>query len=59
MKNKCVCFINSCRTWGGGEKWHHNMATALNKDGFKVITITNKESVLSNRLNNKIKNYSL
>jgi len=59
MKNKCVCFINSCRTWGGGEKWHHNMATALNKDGFKVITITNKKSVLSNRLNNKIKNYSL
>ncbi|MBN1413636.1 MAG: glycosyltransferase family 4 protein [Bacteroidales bacterium] len=31
-----VWFINSNKVWGGGEKWHFDIAYALKTDGFEV-----------------------
>lgn len=44
-KNR-VCFFNSTRTWGGGEKWHFDVSTRLSKTGINPIVITNKKSEL-------------
>lgn len=24
-----ICFFNTCKSWGGGEKWHYEIATSL------------------------------
>lgn len=45
-----VCFINSCRVWGGGEKWHFEAATGLPTSAFQVTTITGKGTPLHRRL---------
>jgi glycosyltransferase involved in cell wall biosynthesis len=37
MQKAKVCFINSCRSWGGGEKWHLEMARRLAAENFEVI----------------------
>ncbi|BCA80113.1 glycosyltransferase [Desulfuromonas sp. AOP6] len=31
-----ICLFNSCRAWGGGEKWHLEAAEFLVKEGFQV-----------------------
>ena len=60
MKNKCICFVNSAKSWGGGEKWHYEIATALNKEGYKTIAITYPKSQLSSRfIEEKIKTYQI
>lgn len=41
-----VVFFNSCKNWGGGEKWHHEVAVALQKNEFNVILFSNKGSLL-------------
>ncbi len=51
MKNKVVCFFNSSKTWGGGEKWHYDIATRLHNKDYKVIVITNKKSELFKKIN--------
>jgi len=66
MDNKVICFFNSAKSWGGGEKWHFDIATRLHNKGYKIIVITNKQSELFKRLLNtgiktfpiKISNYS-
>ncbi len=45
-----VIFFNSTRAWGGGEKWHLEMALALHEKGLDTIVFTNKKSELYNRL---------
>lgn len=52
MNNKqtTLCFFNSTRAWGGGEKWHFDMATRLSRKGFRVIVFTNRQSELFFRL---------
>ena len=58
MNNKVICFFNSAKTWGGGEKWHFDIATRLHNKGYNVIVITNKQSELNFKLRNtKIKTY--
>jgi glycosyltransferase involved in cell wall biosynthesis len=47
-----VCFFNSNRVWGGGEKWHHDMALKLKKEGYPVSVFTNAGSELHKRLSN-------
>ena len=44
-----ICFFNSVKTWGGGEKWHFEMANRLNKKGLPVMIYTNKISELRTR----------
>lgn len=54
MNNKgCICFFNSTKTWGGGEKWHYEMAMYLHAKGYKVLVIVSPESQLSKRLQTK------
>lgn len=60
MPNKTICFFNSSKSWGGGEKWHFDIATRLHEMGYKVIIITNKKSELYDKLSDyNIKTYSL
>lgn len=48
MKN--ICCFNSHRVWGGGEKWHYEMARHLRKRGYAVLVVTNTASELADRL---------
>lgn len=52
MKN--ICFFNTIKKWGGGEKWHFEMALFLASKNFNVHFITSKNSVLSNKLKGSI-----
>ncbi len=45
-----ICFFNSTKAWGGGEKWHFDVAIRLAKKSYKVIVITHKASELFKRL---------
>lgn len=48
---KTVCFFNSTKAWGGGEKWHFDIAVRLSqRQGYRVIVFTNKQSELYDRL---------
>lgn len=48
--NHKICFINSCKAWGGGEKWHFETASRLHEEGYDVLVITNKKSKLYEKL---------
>jgi glycosyltransferase involved in cell wall biosynthesis len=45
-----ICFFNTARSWGGGEKWHYDISTRLHKLGHQAIVYSNKHSELSKRL---------
>ena len=47
-----ICFFNSVKSWGGGEKWHFDMAFRLHRKNYPVVVITNNKSELKNRLEN-------
>ncbi len=44
-----VCFFNTNREWGGGEKWSLTVAKEMNKKGHNVIVLANKGSELLRR----------
>jgi len=44
--NKTICFFNSNIHWGGGEKWHFDMARYLVQKGFSVIICAAPDSAL-------------
>lgn len=50
MANQTICFFNSTKTWGGGEKWHFEMACYFFEKGFKVLVIVSPNSVLQKKL---------
>ncbi len=50
MKNNRICFFNSTKVWGGGEKWHCEISTALSIKGYQTVVITNKKSELFKRV---------
>ena len=50
MPKKNICFFNSSVAWGGGEKWHHDMAVRMNNDRFNPHVIAGKKGELSLRL---------
>lgn len=50
---KSLCFLNSNRVWGGGEKWHHDIALRFKEAGYPMIMITNHNSELFRRLSQK------
>lgn len=37
LKEPIICFFNSNKAWGGGEKWHFETAKLLNNKNFKVV----------------------
>jgi glycosyltransferase involved in cell wall biosynthesis len=43
---KTICFFNSNKAWGGGEKWHFTTAKEFQRRGYKVILATNNRSEL-------------
>ncbi|MBN2213565.1 MAG: glycosyltransferase [Bacteroidales bacterium] len=45
-----IAFFNSTRVWGGGEKWHFEISSALYEKGLETIVFTNIKSELYNRL---------
>ncbi len=47
-----ICFFNSCKAWGGGEKWHFEMAQRLHSEGINVILCAAPDSRLAQRARN-------
>jgi len=45
-----ICFFNTHRTWGGGEKWHFDIISSMITQHYKIIYISSKASPLSQRL---------
>lgn len=48
-----ICFFNSNRKWGGGEKWHLEMATIIAKSGNSVILACHPGSELEKKAKHK------
>ncbi|HDJ32502.1 MAG TPA: glycosyltransferase [Bacteroidetes bacterium] len=44
-----ICFLNSNKVWGGGEKWHYETACYLQRHGREVLVVTRKNSELYRR----------
>jgi len=49
-QHKTICFINSVTSWGGGEKWHFEMAKRLKAQGHNIIFICRRNSELAKKL---------
>ncbi|MDA3865140.1 MAG: glycosyltransferase family 4 protein [Salinivirgaceae bacterium] len=47
--NQIICFFNSCKAWGGGEKWHLEMAMRLHTKGYNVLVCAAPDSRLCQR----------
>ena len=45
-----IAFFNSTKTWGGGEKWHFEISSALHTKGLETVMFTNHKSELYDRL---------
>jgi len=50
MPPKCICFFNSNKAWGGGEKWHFENALLARDKGYRVCVVANRVSALADRL---------
>jgi len=50
MKASKICFFNSTKAWGGGEKWHLDIANRLHDKFGSVMVVAGKGSELANRL---------
>ncbi|OGR35628.1 MAG: group 1 glycosyl transferase [Desulfovibrionales bacterium GWA2_65_9] len=50
MQPKCICFFNSNKAWGGGEKWHFENALLARDKGYRVCVVANRVSALADRL---------
>jgi len=48
-RRQVVCFFNSMDSWGGGEKWHADVAGCLVKEHYRVMYISTPGSPLSGR----------
>ncbi len=44
--NQIVCFFNSTKAWGGGEKWHFDVASRLSADGWSIIVAAHSKGAL-------------
>ena len=47
---KNICFMNTNKPWGGGEKWNHDSAILMRDRGYNVHVVCNKPSELADRL---------
>lgn len=50
MNSRRICFFNSTKAWGGGEKWHFEIASKLHAKFCNVFVIAGKGSILGQRL---------
>ena len=44
-----VCFFNTNKDWGGGEKWHFDMASKLQQESFNITTVTGPATPLQEK----------
>jgi glycosyltransferase involved in cell wall biosynthesis len=57
---RTVCFFNTMHTWGGGEKWHFDVATFLGRQHLRPLVISSPGSPLLNKLKETgIKGYTM
>jgi glycosyltransferase involved in cell wall biosynthesis len=49
MEQDTICFFNSAEAWGGGEKWHYDMASRFHAQDYKVLLVTRQGSDLQQR----------
>jgi glycosyltransferase involved in cell wall biosynthesis len=47
---KTIAFVNTCSSWGGGEKWHFDTANYLHQLGYNVIFFARSGSEIAKRL---------
>ena len=47
---KTICFFNTTKVWGGGEKWHYDFALLCRDAGYGVCVVANDPSELYDRL---------
>lgn len=45
-----VCFFNTAQAWGGGEKWHFEIACRMHREGVPVLVLTRRGSALHRRV---------
>ncbi len=45
-----ICFFNTAKAWGGGEKWHFEVSNYLHQNGHNIKVFARKDSVLLQRL---------
>ena len=50
IPDKIICFCNSNRSWGGGEKWHLDAALGLAARGCKVFVMAGRDTPLFERV---------
>lgn len=50
VSGETICFCNSNKPWGGGEKWHYDFALLTKGKGYAVFAVTNEPSALAERL---------
>ena len=49
LNPKTICFFNSNKAWGGGEKWHLTTAKEFQNRGLKTFIVGNLHSEIANR----------
>ncbi|MEQ5789553.1 glycosyltransferase [Muricauda sp. NFXS6] len=45
-----ICFFNTAKAWGGGEKWHFEVSKQLNAKGYDVMVIAGEDSALLKKI---------
>lgn len=50
MNHRRICFFNSTKAWGGGEKWHFDIAARLHETHGNVFVVAGTGSELGSRL---------
>ncbi len=45
-----ICFFNTQRSWGGGEKWHNDVAMHMMKKNYRALYVSSSGSPLSGKL---------
>ena len=53
-----ICLFNSCKTWGGGEKWHFEAARNFVKNNANVLVCCHSKGELIERVKLENINYS-
>lgn len=41
-----ICFFNTTKAWGGGEKWHLDVSHYLHEKGYSVLLVAHTQGVL-------------
>lgn len=50
MQRQKICFFNTAQAWGGGEKWHFEIARRMHNEGVPVLVLTAEGSALHQRV---------